>query len=242
MLRIAFLYTFYSGILLSLISCVAYAPTSPTVPLVAAQGELEISGSAQLNGRLEGRGVYSPWKHVLLSAGGSTRPNFLSAKYFRVQQAEVALGGYAKLSGKLLISGMMGAGRARTDRRFEEIFGITNHYQARYHTVFGQVGVGKQFSNSSLGLGYRLTSVRFQELKDKSIALPLRGMIRHELLANMRYNLDSGRHWQAQASAGFSVGRHRRPHVDPATDFGVQYNQLPSMLVSLGVVWWPRQK
>ncbi|GAB2790802.1 hypothetical protein HNQ93_003387 [Hymenobacter luteus] len=226
---------------LLLAGCSAYAPTSPAVPMVESKGEAEVSGSMQLNGRVEARGVYSPVRHVLVGVGGSTRPNFSSSTFFRVQQAEAMAGGYAKLSEQILFSGMLGAGGARTNRRFREILGGREQYQARYATLFGQAGLGWQLDNGgSISLGYRLTSVRFRQLRDEAQDLPLQRMSRHEILLNLRHNPGWGAQWQTQTSIGISGGR--RPGDGPDNDptaFGVQYTQLPGFLVSLGVVWRP---
>lgn len=226
---------------LLLAGCSAYAPTSPAVPMVANKGEAEVSGSVQLSGRVEARGVYSPVPHLLVGVGASTRPNFSSSTFFRVQQAEAMAGGYAKLSEQILFSGMLGAGAARTNRRFQEILGGREQYQARYTTWFGQGGLGWQFDNgSSLSLGYRLTAVRFRRLRDEAQSLPLQRMSRHEILLNLRHNPGWGAQWQTQTSVGISAGRHPGDGADnDPTAFGVQYTQLPTLLVSLGVVWRP---
>ena len=59
-----------------LASCTVYAPMQPTVSTVTQAGQLELTGSAQLSGRVEGTAVYSPPPHVLLAGGGTYRPNF----------------------------------------------------------------------------------------------------------------------------------------------------------------------
>lgn len=212
--------------------------------MVERKGEAEVSGSVQLNGRAEARGVYSPLAHILVGAGGSFCPRLSADNYFQVRQAEALLGSYATLKETLVISGLVGMGMARTNRRFQEIFGGREQYQARYSTLFGQAGLGWQFDDgSSISLGYRLTRVRFRHLRDEAQDLPLQRMSRHEILLNLRHNPGWGAQWQTQTSIGISAGRRPGDGTDDdPTAFGVQYTQLPTLLVSLGLVWRPGRR
>ncbi|MBX0292300.1 hypothetical protein K3G63_17765 [Hymenobacter sp. HSC-4F20] len=232
------------SLLLLLPGCIVYAPTSPAVPMVENKGEAEVSGSVQLNGRLEARGVYSPLHHVLIGAGSSFCPRLSADNYFRVRQVEALLGGYTTLKKKLLLSGLAGTGVASTNRKFDQILGGSQQYQARYTTWFGQGGLGWQFDNgSSISLGYRLTSVQFRQLRDEALDLPLQRMSRHEILLNLRHNPGWGAQWQTQTSVGLSSGRRPGDGADDdPTAFGVQYTQLPTLLVNVGLVWQPAKR
>ena len=111
---------FYRFLLLAavalLTSCTVYAPMQPTVSTITQAGQLELTGSAQFNGRMEGTAVYSPLPHVLLAGGGTYRPNLGGSAYFATRQWETGAGTYWVLGKHWLLTGEGGYGYACSER------------------------------------------------------------------------------------------------------------------------------
>lgn len=133
----------WSGIALS--NCTVYAPMQPVISTVSKAGQVEVTAGIQGSGRLEANAVYSPLPHMLLTAGGTYCPDYsaVSGSSFHTQQWEAGLGSYAPLTQRLQLTGMLGYGRARTERSdYDLVLGNTSFIdRTRYQKLFGQVGL-----------------------------------------------------------------------------------------------------
>ena len=229
-----------------LTSCTVYAPMQPTVSTVTQAGQLELTGSAQLSGRVEGTAVYSPLPHVLLAGGGTYRPRLGGTTYFATRQWEAGAGTYWLLGQHWLLTGEGGYGYAGTERMWQELFGNSPELRARYSKVFGQVSLGYLRKQKwSGGAVYRFSQLHFDA---SSYYTPYyqgtttnTNMGRHEVLLYGRHELHLGRasRWQLQGAMGFSASNlARRADTDGST-FEINRNRQPVLMMSGGLVYRP---
>lgn len=229
-----------------LASCTVYAPVQPTVSTLTQAGQLELTGSAQFSGRVEGTAVYSPLPRVLLSGTGTYRPRLGGPTYFATRQWEAGAGTYWLLGQHWLLTGEGGYGYARTERVWQELFGNSPELRARYGKAFGQVGLGYLHRQVwSIGTIYRFSQLRFDELSyfrpSSSGTLTNTNMGRHEVLLYYRYALPLGRanRWHLQGASGFSAGNQARRYDTEGNSFEINRNRQPVFLASWGLVYRP---
>ena len=230
-----------------LTGCTVYAPMQPTVSTVREAGQVEISGSSQLNGRLEGGVVLSPVAHVLLAGAGSYRPAvYIGKTYFSTRQWEAAAGTYWALGPKWLLTGLGGYGYASSGRIWAELLGgTTPDLHARYGKWFGQAGLHHDGQNVGFGLVYRLTELRFDELSYYTPyyagIVDMRPLVRHELLFYSRRLLGGGPvgQWHMQTALGVSLAARSRSSDDTSNRFEYNRTLFPALLASVGVVFSP---
>jgi hypothetical protein len=236
--------------LLLLGSCTVYAPMQPTISTIHAKGQVEVSGGVQASGRVESSVVYSPLPNVLVMGAGTFRPNLGDSTFYQTRQWEAGLGGYLPLGSGWQLTGLVGYGTAYTHRAYVEeplIWGERRleTYQMRYNKVFGQASLTHEGRRGAIGAVYRLARLGFDQLDYSAehypaYALPLRSMVRHEVVVFGRRSLDANNRWQLQNTIGLSMaGRGRY-----STSEDERYNQvnqvlLPVPTISLGVVFRP---
>ena len=161
-----------TALLLGLSACTVYTPMQPHAPLIQVRGEGEVSLNLQGSLRPELHAAYSPLNHLLVLAGGTWRPSLPTGPddeqdHYRTRQYEIGLGTYWPLGAHWTATATGGVGAAyvqQTVTEFGLILVFSNDYEARYRKNFGQVGLVYQNGHAAVGLGYRLTQVRFDEL------------------------------------------------------------------------------
>jgi|GEM_PF-1768161 len=233
-------------------SCTVYSPMQPTVSTVSKAGQVEVAGSVQATGRVEGSVVYSPLPHLLVSAAGTFRPKLGTDSTFNTtQQGEVGVGGYLPLGHGWQLTGLAGVGLGSSHRAYVEeplIWGTRTleTYQSRFHKAFGQLSLTHEGRIGSIGGVYRLSKVSFTQLNYtepeylRFYAVPLPSMVRHEALLFGRLNLDAAQRWQLQGTAGLSVSGTPEQKTDDGFDQDqANHVLLPVPMVSLGVVFRP---
>lgn len=229
-----------------LASCTVYAPMQPTVSTITQAGQLELTGSAQLNGRVEGTAVFSPLPHVLLAGGGTYRPNFGGTSFFATRQWEAGAGTYWTLGKHWLLTGEGGYGYASSERAWAELFGASPELRARYSKAFGQVSLGYLHKQKwSGGAIYRFSQLHFDEMSFYTPhyegGMSNTNMGRHEVLVYGRHELHIGRasRWQLQGAVGFSASNQARLASLDTDVFEINRNRQPVLMVSGGLVFKP---
>lgn len=228
----------------SLASCSVYAPLQTSAPLVHDKGEAEVVGSAYLSGRLEGSVAYSPLKHVLVRAAGGFRPSSADSTYFRIRQYEVGVGSYRYIREQWLVGGMLGYGQGRSTRRWRDDFEsiwrdsvLTNQYKARFHKLFAEAYVANDAGWTTFGAACRLSQVRFADLTNRGLPVPLRRMTRLEPMLFMRVGGQGRLPWlQGQIATSVSIspdGRTRSPNAD------IRATKEGRLYTTVGVVIYP---
>jgi hypothetical protein len=230
-------------------SCTVYAPMQPTVPLLRQEGEAEISASVQVNGRVEATGAYSPLPGVMLTGGAIGSAKLGVRNFLATRQYELGAGLYHPLGQRWLLSGLGGYGQAYSNRGYVDLGlfgpGTFSEYKASYHKYFGQVGIANSQPNYGYGFTYRFTQVRFGSLVDQELgSLPLKQMLRHEVLFFTRHGLGTAAvsRWQLQIACGLSVSGTPKLKEDTGYSthkaaYHANRNLLPAFLGSMGVVY-----
>jgi len=200
-------------------------------PNIRDRGEVEVAATLNANFRAEGAVTYSPVKHVLVRAAGGFRNGFpddtdLDTTFFRVRQFEAAAGGYYCPTERLVLGGLGGYGRAHNQRGFIESNSLLGTplssaerwrmYDARYHTLFGELfGV---FQGRIVGGGgaLRISGVQFDELTNRGEPVELSSMLRIEPMGFVRFDPTTkvGHFLQLQVSAGTSWTSDNGPQGD----------------------------
>ena len=222
----------------------------PTAVSLREVGQAQFTGSVQLSGRAELGAVVAPANHVLLMGAGSYRPKTTDndSLHFGTRQWEAGAGTYWPLgqSQAWVVSGLVGFGRATTERRWGELLGSSLAYRASYRKVFGQVGV--DFNDGlffSMGLVYRFTRLNFEDLSyagryAQGRATNLRND-RHEVLLYVRRALPWGllaESWQLQTTLGVSFGSANLVDPDTTPDaYAINVNRAAVPLCSVGLVY-----
>ena len=240
-------------LILSAGSCTVYTPMQPSLPGIRSAGQVELRASVQPTLRAEAAAAYSPANHVLLVGAGGWRPRLpaLDKSPFQVLQGEVGMGTYWLLGPRWTLSGLGGYGWGQSERQVGNgaiIFNSSTDYSSRYRTTFGQVGLVYSYYRSTLALGYRLTEVRFVELRTREYALPLETQLRHEPFVALRIGLGAEANvnrWQLELSGALSLAQSDR--VGSQGTYGsVNYrattNRGGALLLGLGVVYRPTGK
>ncbi|GAA3939470.1 hypothetical protein [Hymenobacter algoricola] len=236
-------------------SCTVYAPMQPTISTISRQGQVEISGSVQASGRVEGSVVYSPLPHVLVTGAGTFRPRLGDSTFNTTRQGELGLGGYLPLGKGWQLTGLAGYGRASTHRAYVEgtlLWGggqTREEYTMRSGKLFGQTSLTHEGARGAVGAVYRLSKISFDQLDYAAVSysyyasypVPLRRMVRHEALVFGRYGLDAQNRWQLQATVGLSVaGAAEQSTTDDRRYSQANHLLLPVPITSLGVVFRPQ--
>ncbi|GAA4004101.1 hypothetical protein GCM10022408_14730 [Hymenobacter fastidiosus] len=243
-------FTPYAAVLLLATGCTVYAPMQPTISTIHQQGQVEIAASVQPNGRVESSVVYSPLPHLLVMGAGTFRPKTGDSTFNTTRQWEAGVGGYVPLGHHWQVTGLVGYGYASTRKAYVEvpiIFGCPTleEYQARYRKTFGQLNLTHEFERGSIGLGYRLSNIHFDQISYGSgparYPVALQTMTRHEGLLFGRISLDPAQRWQLQGTMGLSVAADaRQDETDNPQLYQANRTLLPIPMVSLGVVFRPQ--
>jgi hypothetical protein len=233
---------------LSLTGCAVYTPLQPTLPSIRNAGEVEFRGSIQpASLRPEASVTYSPAKHALVSVAGSWRPQLKwgDTSLFRTKALEVGGGGYLPVGPHWTLSGLGGFGWGATDRSVSDgsiILSYHSNYYSRYNTRFGQVGMMFSYNRFKLGLGYRLTQLRFDELRTDELALPLETQLRHAPFFTACWELGKGevRRWQLEVSGSLALARSYKGSSDSSDDtqaYLINMNRGAAANLGFGVVY-----
>lgn len=237
------------ALLLLATSCTVYAPMQPTTPLVQQRGQAEVGASVQVLGRVEATGAYSPIRHVVLAGGLTGSPRLGKAHFLLTAQYEAGAGLYQALGKHWLLSEMGGFGQAYSHRGYTDLpipyFGSSySEYEARYHKLYGQLGIAHVQEKDTYSLTYRLTRVQFAYLTAAEYGpLPLSTMLRHELAFAVRNSLRANSHWQIAITMGMSIAG--TPKLDDnigyptysKPEYEANRNLLPAFLGSVGAVY-----
>ncbi len=232
------------------ISCTVYTPLQPSLPGIRGAGQVELRGSLQPSLRAEAGAAYSPANHLLLTGMGSWRPqgSLSGSGLFRARLAEAGVGTYWPAGPYWTLVALGGYGWGQAARQVNNgdiLFNYRTDYFSRYTTQFGQFGALCRKDPVTIGLGYRLTQVRFRELRSSEYLLPLDNQLRHEPFFSVRFDVGAepnADRWQAEIGGGLSLAQHGRGSTggpyDPVRS-QVDLNRGSAWLVSAGVVFRP---
>ncbi|MBT9393415.1 hypothetical protein KLP40_09590 [Hymenobacter sp. NST-14] len=227
------------------VGCSVYVPLLPAAPQLREKGQVEVQANSYFNRRWEAGATYSPAKYVLVraAAGIRTSPNRRadSARYESSRQYELAAGGYLPLGRNGLVSGLAGFGQARSASAYNEGGVIRpqeyNDFRARYHRRFAELAASYFFpgrrSGLTVGVAYRLSGVRFEELTYNGQPVDVRRLTRHETMAFCRFGSpESAVPWlQGQLALGASTEPRRafdptRTYAEARVRAGIPYLAL----------------
>ena len=229
-----------------LASCSVYAPMLPAAPQIRAKGQVEVVGTSFLNRRWEAGVTYSPANYMLVRAAGGIRTSNRDSASARSRQYELAVGGYYPLGRSWLVSGMGGYGQARTSYNYWDggiILPRTyQDFKSCYRRQFGELAVSYYLpgrrSGVTLGVAYRLSGVRFDELTYNGQPVMLRHLTRHEPLVFCRFGSpDAVVPWvRVQLAVGASNERQRpfdpgRTYAEARVREGIPYMALSLVLL-----------
>ena len=196
--------------------CAVYMPMQCAAPAVQDQHQAEVTTSAYFNSRLNAGVNYSPVRHLVVRAAADGKQDRDDSTYYRSGQYEVAVGTYWPLGRRVLVGGLGGAGRARSQARYSvsnyyAYRGSTQHeFDARYNKFFGEAYAVVQFSPGfSAGAAYRLTQVQFVGLTDMGHPLDLTRMLHGESMLFVRSAFGSGPRGERPLYAQLGFGGSR---------------------------------
>ncbi|AMJ64610.1 hypothetical protein AXW84_03600 [Hymenobacter sp. PAMC 26628] len=221
-------------------------------PAVQDKGQVEVTGNAYFNTRLNGGVNYSPVRHFLVRAALDGKGDNNDSTYSRIAQYELAVGTYWPLGKRVLLGALGGVGQAHSqvgysDTKYFVAGGGTysyeqHRYDARYNKYFGEAYGAVQLSPAfSLGFAYRLTQVQFVGLTDQGQPLNLRSMLRGEPMLFVRGAFGNGPRGERPLYAQFGCGGSRLLSTRPGqTGTGSESNLLkPNSYFTLGLGFFP---
>lgn len=187
-----------------LTGCVVYQPMQCVAPPITGPRQGIVTGSTYLNGRVEAAAAYSPVRHLLVHAAYSKLADDNDRQddstYYRGRQYELGAGTYFNLGADVLLGGLAGFGRARSEAGYYNGgsllgFGtpVRHDFDARYRKTFGEVYSAFQLSETvALGAAYRVTQIKFTTLTDRATPVDLRSMTRSEPMLFVRVRFGDG--------------------------------------------------